>query len=111
MDRTQTDTRVIHPHSQEHLDNFPIGAYVAIAWPRQSMDFCVPPIGLKTEMGHNIDDGSLGWKCGMVVNKQQVWGQLVLAVTYCLPNFLARPGVSCCRRRCPLRRFDFNRPF
>ena len=46
-------------------------------------------MGLKTKMGHNIDDGSLRWKCGMVVNKQQVWGQLVLrlVVTYCLPIF------------------------
>ena len=46
----------------------------------------------------------------MVVNKQQVCGRLVLVV---LPDwFLVRPGVSCRRRRCPLRPFvGLNRPF
>lgn len=61
---------------------------------------------LKTEMGHNIDDGSLGEKNEMLVNRQQVCGRLVLLV---LPDVFFWYGqvYLVCRRRF----VGFNMPF
>jgi hypothetical protein len=41
---------------------------------------CVLPMDLKTEMGRNIDDSNLGWRHGIVVNRQQVCGRLVVVL-------------------------------
>ena len=99
--------------NQKIIEEAPTPALSSELWAdlgAKIVDVMCPLDEPQMEMGYNIDNRSLGWKNGVVVNRYQVCGCLMLVV---LPDwFLVWPGVSCYRQQYLLQQFvGLSKPF